>query len=117
MTESLLAKTGMSLLLVLFGAVFLLSLRGILFPYEWELVVKDDYIRWGKVGSLTRQSKVELPSLKRLIYDRSNNKVLADTGGWRLAPLGDYIIMKPQDQSELVDYLRKKLPGLEVETT
>lgn len=116
MTESLLAKIGMSLMFVLFGVVFLFSLRGILFSYEWELVIDDDCIRWGEAARPMRQNRVEFPRLKRLVHDKSDNKVLADVGSWRLVPLGDYILMSAQDQTEVVEYLRQKLPSLEVAT-
>lgn len=115
--DSTLAKTMTSVLFVLFGLAFVFSLRGIMFPYEWELVVEGDAIRWGETARPDRQRRLSLPRVKRLIHDKSDRKVLADVGEWRLLPVGDYILMQLEDQTTLVEYLQQRFPQLKIEIT
>ena len=117
MGESVSVKIMTFALFALFGVAWAFSLRGILFPYEWELVIEEGYIRWGETAKPRRQRRLLIPSVKRLILDKSDNKVLADVGTWRLVPVGDYILMRTDDQAALVEHLRQAFPGLRIETT
>jgi hypothetical protein len=117
MGESQSAKMFTSALFFMFGIAFAFSVRGILFPYEWELVIESDLIRWGETTKPQRQRRLRVPNVKRLIHDKSDSKVLADVGSWRLLPVGDYILMRAEDQAALVEHLRQSFPSLKIETT
>jgi hypothetical protein len=87
----------------------------LIFPHELELVVEDDAIRWGASSRPERQQRLSMQKLVRVIYDKSDNQVLADVGGIRLIPVADSILMREVDRSALVEYLRECFPALRIE--
>ena len=105
---------------VLFGLFFVGLVwftRILLFPFEWELVVDGDQIRWGRADRPDKQERVVVSQLARLVHDKSDHQVLGDTGSWRLLHIGDGILIRSDDQRALVDYLRQSFPQLRIETT
>jgi hypothetical protein len=107
---------GSTLLTVLFGIVCAFSLKCILLPYEWELVIEGEWIRWGKTANPQRQRRLAVSQIKILIHDKSDNKVLANIGTWTLVPIGQGILMRAEDQAALVEYMRQTFPNLKIET-
>lgn len=89
----------------------------LLVPFEMEVVVDGDEVRWGRADRLDRQERVSIRQLVRLVHDKSDNQVLGDVGSWRLLHIGDGILMRADDQSALVDFLRQSFPQLRIETT
>jgi hypothetical protein len=106
---------------VVFTSLFLIALvysaKCLLFPFEMEVVVDGDEVRWGRADRLERQERVSVRKLVRLVHDKSDNQVLGDVGSWRLLHIGDGILMRAADQSALVDFLRQSFPQLKIETT
>lgn len=112
---SLWPKIFMSGVTLLFGIVFVFSMDAILFPREWELVVDAESIRWGVSSKPKRQKKLPVAKIVRVIYDKSDGKLLVDMGGIQRLPVADHIVFHPDDQAALVEYLRENFPGLAIE--
>jgi hypothetical protein len=92
-------------------------IRAIVHPFEWEVVVDDDQIRWGRADRPHRQQRVAFSQLVRLIDDRSDCLVRGDLGSGRLLDIGRGVMINPRDQRALIQHLRQRLPDLKIETT
>ena len=91
--------------------------KGIRSPFEMEVVVDGDEIRWGRADRPERQERVAITKLVCLIHDKSDNhQVLGDSGHWQLLHIGDGILMRSEEKDELVNYLRLTFPQLKIET-
>jgi hypothetical protein len=90
--------------------------KGILSPFELEVVVDGGEIRWGRVDRPDRQERVAVGKLVCLIYDKSDGRdVLGDIGHWRLLHIDDGILMRSEERDALVDHLRQTFPQLKIE--
>jgi hypothetical protein len=102
--------------LTLFSIAFGWFTRCVLFPFEWEVVVEADQVRWGRVDRLDQQERVTISQLVRLIHDKSDNQVLGDVGSWRHLNIGIGILIRPDDQRAFVEHLHQRFPHLNIET-
>ena len=91
--------------------------RAINHPFEWEVVVDDGQICWGRADRPDRQQRVAVSQLVRLIHDKREGQVVGDIGRFPSLEIGRGILMRSEDQSALVDYLRQSYPQLKIETT
>ena len=90
--------------------------RAIIHPFEWEVVVDGDQIRWGRADRPDRQQRVTVSQLARLVHDRNDSRVLGDVGRHPLTEIGVGILIRSEDQRALIDCLRQNFPGLKIET-
>ena len=91
--------------------------RVIIHPFEWEVVVNDGQIFWGRADQPDRQQRVTVSQLVCLIHDKSDGRVVGDTGRWPSLEIGAGILLRSEDRQEFVDYLRQNFPKLKIETT
>jgi hypothetical protein len=108
-------RTLSFLLLTLFFVASLWFVRCLLFPFEWEIVVETDLIRWGRVDSPDRQQKLFINQLVRLVDDSIDNQVFADTGRIVSVSIGLNVLMQSEDRKAFVDCMREKFPQLKIE--
>lgn len=114
--DGILDKFLCTALAFLFLTMFVWSMDSVFFPYEQELVVEDDCIRWGDCSKPARQHRLPVRKIKRIIHETQEHKVLADTGGFMLCHLCDRLLMSRNDQAALVEHLRTHFPQLTIET-
>jgi hypothetical protein len=114
-TPSQTDRTLSTLLLALFFVSLFWFLRCLLLPFEWELVVETDLIRWGRVDRPNRQQKLFINQLVRLVEDPTDNQVLADVGKIVLVPIGLNVLMLAEDRKAFLDFMREKFPRLPIE--
>ena len=108
-------RTLSVLLLTLFFVALLWFLRCLLFPFEWELVVETDLIRWGRVDCPGRQQRLFINQLVRLVDDPIDNQVFADTGRIVSVSIGLNVLMQSEDRKAFVDCMRERFPQLRIE--
>jgi hypothetical protein len=101
--------------LLLAAAVW--CVRAILYPFEWEVVVDENQIRWGRADCPDRQQRVIVSQLVRLIHDKSDYLILGDVGSRQLVEIGRGVLVSSDEQRALVEYLRQSFPQLKIETT
>lgn len=95
--------------------VLVWSVKCLLFPFDMEVVVDGEEIRWGRADRPDRQERVSVRQLVRLVHDKSENQVLGDVGGRRLLHIGDGILMRATDRKALLDFLRQSFPQLRID--
>ncbi|HTI98227.1 MAG TPA: hypothetical protein VL527_04915 [Dongiaceae bacterium] len=90
--------------------------RAILNPFEWEVVVENGQICWGRADQQERQQRVAISKLVRLIWDKKEGEVVGDIGHFPPSlKIGEGILIRSEDQGALVDYLRQSYPQLKIE--
>jgi hypothetical protein len=105
---------------VVFSGLFIVGFawcaKCLLFPFEMEVVVDGDEIRWGRADRIDRQERVSIRQLVRIVHDKSGNQVFGDMNSWRSLHIGDGILLGAADQNALVEFLRQNYPRLRIET-
>ena len=114
-SESLIPKVFLTLLFLLFLIAFIYCAQGILFPYEFEVVIEQDCIRWGKASRPSKQERLLISKVVRIVHDKSEGKILADTGIWRYTPIAEIVLTKSKESEEFLLELRKMFPALPIE--
>lgn len=109
-------RTMCGVVLGLFSLCTVCLLRFILFPLQWELVVENNEIRWGRVDRPERQQHIAVDQLVRLINDETDQQVLGDIGSWRYLRFSDNVLMSATDRNEFVGRMRENFPRLNIET-
>ena len=102
-------------LLALFFVSVVWFIRCLLFPFQWELVVENDFVCWGRVDGLIQQKRIAVSQLVRLVYDKSDNQVFGDVGKIVLKPIGAEVLMRSEDTQAFIECMRKEFPQLKIE--
>jgi hypothetical protein len=68
MGDSLVSKVFMTVIAAVFGACFLGTWYGLLFPGEREIVVEDGIMRWGNPRRTDRQRQIVMSEIARICY-------------------------------------------------
>src|SRR5436309_15141981 len=90
-TDAAIPRSLSGVLLAIFFIGLIWFAKILIFPFEWELVVDGEQIRWGRADRPQDQQRIALSQLARLVHNKSDGQVLGDTGGWQLLHIGDGI--------------------------
>jgi hypothetical protein len=115
-SESAGVKSGAMALVAFFAAILYSAGRGIRQPFEIELVVEGDVIRWGRSVKPDEQQRLNVSQIKELIYDRRDGlSVLADVGKFCMVSIGHEVLLGSEDHDAFVEAIKEGFPNLKVE--
>lgn len=85
----------------------------VLFPWECELVMENNTIRWGRTDERDQQTSVRISQVKRWVFDRFDGELYAYTECFALKRIGDGVLNEPRVK-ELIRFLERQYPEIPV---
>jgi len=83
-------------------------------PSVLEFGVERGVVRWGPVGRPDRQRRLCLTDVQRVVVNRREGEVWAETEGIALVPLGADVLVRWSDRWALVGFLRQHHPDVPI---
>ncbi|WP_020475810.1 hypothetical protein [Zavarzinella formosa] len=83
-------------------------------PAALEFRVERGVARWGPVGRPDRQRRLSLTDVRRVVVNRREGEVWAETDAIALEPFGGDVLVRWSDRRALVGFLRQHHPEVPV---
>jgi hypothetical protein len=99
--------------LFLFVPLTFFSWKVLLFPNEYELVIENHTIRWGRTDQRAQQTLMRLSQVKQWVFDRGEQELLAYTGCIALKKIG-LGVLNEQRAKEVIRFLEQQYPEIPV---